>query len=58
MKSDLKDAIQKVNERRKRVIQHMLAKKKTPTEIAAKLGISRQRYHQLLNEYGLREPQA
>lgn len=57
MKADLKNAIQQVNARRKKTIEQMLAKNKTPTEIAQKLGVSRQRYHQLLNEYGLREPQ-
>jgi DNA-directed RNA polymerase specialized sigma subunit len=58
VKSDFKEAMQKFNARRKKQLEHLLSKHKSPTEMAQALGVSRQRIHQLLNEYGLREPQA
>lgn len=58
MKTDFKDTMAQFRARRKKQLEHMLSKHKSPTEMAQALGVSRQRIHQLLNEYGLREPQA
>lgn len=55
MKPDLKKAIEQVNARRKKALKEMIAKKKTPTEMATALGVSRQRIHQMLAEFGLKE---
>lgn len=57
MKPDLKNAIQLVNARRKKSLQQMIAKGKSPKDMAKALGVSRQRVHQMLAEFGLKETQ-
>jgi DNA-binding XRE family transcriptional regulator len=57
VKPDLKNAIQLVNARRKKSLQQMIAKGKSPTDMAKALGVSRQRIHQMLAEFGLKETQ-
>lgn len=57
MESDFKKALNKYKEGQKKTLEQMISKKKSPTEMAAKLKVSRQRVHQMLAEFGLKETQ-
>jgi Zn-dependent peptidase ImmA (M78 family) len=55
VESDFKKALHKYKEGQKKALEQMVAKKKTPTQMATKLNVSRQRIHQMLAEFGLKD---
>ena len=53
MKSDFKEAMDRVKALRVKAMKNMVKQKKTPKEIANFIGVSRQRVHQIAAEAGI-----
>jgi DNA-directed RNA polymerase specialized sigma subunit len=58
VKDNFRGAMQKFKAARRKQLESMVSKHKTPTQMAQALGVSRQRVHQLLTEFNLKEPQS
>ncbi len=57
MSTDFKKALSVFKIAQKTKLKRLVKDGKTPTEMAAAMGVSRQRVHQLLAEFGLKDTQ-